>query len=376
MRSGLGIFLGFGVARGGGGGAPVAPIIVTPGYIDGQPLVGQSIIVNEPTVTGADSVAYQWYDGDPDVAGVAISGWASASHPPTATQYALTAPVWRKATYTNAVGSTVEKLLAPAIVKAVFTEDFSSFADGTTNATLLASGWSRCCSSTTQAWAGTIATDASAPGGKAMSYTSNSYVEAGGFRTDIDTFFGANGFQTKMSVRALIRATYARLGIRGKTVAANTSINTATGIAGGANLRFYVPCAAVIGDLLINNPAGGVMATMVSNDLYHLAMEYEGTVVRTKMWKVTDPEPIYWDVQKDGTPTVQATRGPVFWNRTTEGAGKVLWFSCAGNGDAPFWPGYVPVEALSSDPISYAAATAQTSFSQNDGAVVYNFEDM
>lgn len=120
----IGLSIGIGLTRVIGQGGAANPIIVSPGSIDAQPLVGQVVLVTEPEVTGATSTAYQWYDGDPVGSGTPISGWTGATPTPTDTQYALSAPIWRRATYTNDAGSVIEDMQAPAVVGFVWSDDF------------------------------------------------------------------------------------------------------------------------------------------------------------------------------------------------------------------------------------------------------------
>ncbi len=324
-------------------------------------MVGQAILLTEPNVTGTTSTAYQWYEGDPDTADP-ITGATSASFTPTATEYALTDPIWRRATYTNATGSTVEDLAAADIVKVEFQEDFSTFMVGDDTTDILSNGWSRFSGGTSHQWQGEIISIAGGPSGKALQWSATSSVSSGGFRTDVDAFFGANGFQTKMSVRALVQATNSgRNAVRGKTSSADKSVPLGE-IAGGINFRFAVMCATVTGEDINENPAGGGMGSTVLNDLLFIRIEYEGTVVRTKVWAVDDPEPAFWDIQKDGTPAAQLSRGPAFIARTIGGTLKVLWFSCAGNGDAPYWTDFILPVDLPADPMEYAASAPTTQF--------------
>ena len=354
--------------------APSVPVIVSPGSIDTQPLVGQPILVTDPTVTGATSIAYQWYDGDPAGSGTAISGWTGAAPTPTATQYALAAPIWRRATYTNDAGSVVEDLQAPAIVGVVFVEDFSSWAVGNTQANLIAGGWARSSSTGTQYWVADIVSLDGGPSGKAMDFGTNNASVNMAYRSDIDAFFGANGHQTKMQILALIETdnTTSRYAIRGKTTSAVNSL-TLSDLSAGANIRNNVPALQLPGEDINVNTSN--LPTLASNTQYFVRIECEGAVARLKIWPAAEPEPAAWTTTRThGSPII--SRGPAFTARTTGERLSVLYVSCAGNREAPFWSGYVPPIIVPVDPMEYSASGPASSFGQNDDMIVWNFEDM
>jgi hypothetical protein len=374
---GLQLGLGFTALRASGGGpAPAAPVIVTPGSIDEQPLVGQALLLTEPDVTGATSTAYQWYEGDPDTADP-ISGATSASFTPTATEYALTVPIWRRATYTNATGPTVEDLEAPAIVGVKFQEDFAAFTDGDDTTDIVAAGWTRWSShASVQYWAGVIGAEAGGPSGKAIRYsTTTGGTTMGAARTDWYDFFNTNGWQTRYQYLALFKADGegARLAIRSKTGTAVQSVVQAD-IGAGLNVRLNVPALCLPGEDINVSPAPGIMAALTANELYFVRGESEGAVEKIKIWLATDPEPSTWTLTRTHSGAITG-RGPGLHARTSGDAQSVLFLSCAGNADAPFWPGYVSPPAGGADPMEYTAPAPATSFEQNDGLIVWTWED-
>lgn len=354
--------------------APGVPVIVLPGSIDAQPLVGQPILVTDPTVSGATSTAYQWYDGNPAGSGTPISGWTGATPTPTATQYALTAPIWRRATYANDAGSVVEDLPAPAIVGVVFVEDFSSWAVGNTQDNLIAGGWARSSSSGAQYWVADIVSLDGGPSGKALDFGTDNASTNMAYRSDIDAFFGANGHQTKMQVLALVETDNAtsRYAIRGKTTTAVNSLTDAN-LTAGINIRNNVPALQLPGESANLNTTN--LPTLASNTQYFVRIEYEGAVARLKIWPATEPEPAAWTTTRThGSPI--ASRGPAFMARTTGGRLSVLYFSCAGNREAPFWSGHTPPIIVPVDPMEYSASGPASEFGQNDDMIIWNFEDM
>jgi hypothetical protein len=358
-------------AAAGGGPAPAAPVIVTAGSIDEQPLVGQSVLGTEPTVTGADSVAYQWYRGAPTT--TAIGGATSATYTAVAGDYGLV--LYRRATYTNGAGPTVEDLAAPDIVGAQFVEDFGGFTVGDDTTDILAAGWFRWAGGT-QLWAGAIATLAGGPSGKAMQFSAGTADNLGGARTDWDTFFATNSWTTKYQFLALIKAdgAGARLGLRGKTISAVTGVLDAD-LAAGVNLRLGVPALCLPGESVNSNPAAGLLSALTGDADYFIRFEAEGAVAKVKIWLASAPEPETWTLTRPHGSTLTG-RGPSLVARTTGDSQSVMFLSCAGNAAAPFWSGYVPPVEVVTDPTDFAAASSVSSVSFADGAMLINLEDV
>lgn len=369
----MGVSLGA-MAGGGAGPAPVAPVIVTPGSIDEQPLVGTQIALTEPNVTGADSSAYLWYNGDPDGGGTLISGVTSAVPTPADAIYGN--DLWRRATYTNAVGSTVEKLHAPAIVGVIFTEDFSGFTVGNSTAEVLAAGWTRWSSATTQAWTADIISLVGGPSGKAMAAGCTTASLRAGTRNDWDAFFGANGWSSHYEYLALFVAPgdLANHGFRGRKTSAVISVADAD-LSAGTNLRYTIPGLCVTGESASVNPAAGVLPALTAGEKYFIRGQFAGVTSKVKIWLASAPEPVGWDLARDHSVTLVG-RGISLYARTgpTDNL-KVLWLACSGNTNAPFWPGFVPPVLVVTDPMTYAAPAPASSFAQNNSLITWTWED-
>ncbi len=349
----------------GGGGSPS---ITSPGSIDEQPLVGVQIALTEPNVTGADSVAYLWYNGDPDASGVVISGLTSAVPTPTDAIYGN--DLWRLATYTNAVDSTVEKLHAPAIVGVIFTEDFSGFTIGNVIADIIAAGWIKWSDTTILNMAGTIISAGGGPSGKAIAYLSSSYF-GGLCRADWDTFFAAKGWSTKYQYLIMFKddAVASRNAFRSRTTGTATNNN----FGAGYNIRLGVPALCLPLESVNTSPVAGVLPALTTDAVYFVRGESNGVTAKVRTWLVSDPEPETWDLTRDYGSTI-AGRGPSLISKGTDDM-TVLYMSCAGNTDAPFWPGFDPPVPPPTDPMEYSAPVAASSFSQNGGLIVWNWED-
>ncbi len=353
--------------------APGVPVIVLPGSIDAQPLVGQPILVTDPTVSGATSTAYQWYDGDPAGSGTPISGWTSAAPTPTATQYALAAPIWRRATYTNASGSVTEALEAPGVVGFVWQDDFASLAVGDNTTAILAAGYTRWSSNaTTLYWAGSVVANADAPAGRGISFnTANAANHAASPNAPV-TFLAANGFGYYEELIMFVHdGTGGRFAFRGRgSVGVDYPPMTA-----GLSIRLNAAQHQLPGEDP-NNTAGTGMGTLTANAVYFVRHRIQGNESRLKIWLASAAEPD-WSLANVRTHTsALAAYGPGMGARVTGYSKTCLYMSCGANTPAPFWSGYAPPAEVITDPMAYSASASATSASMFNNSITFNLEDI
>jgi hypothetical protein len=372
---GLQLGLGFTALRASGGGpAPAAPVIVTPGSIDEQPLVGQAVLLTAPTFTGATSVSFALWDGDPDGSGALIVG-ATETYSPTATYYGDTLyAVW---TATNAAGDTVASYAAPAVVGVQFREDFSGFTVGDDITDIIAAGWGRASeTSNNTLWEAAIVSDATGPSGKAISFTTASSVSVMGYRSDIDAFFGANGHDTIQDHLFLIRhdTNSNRIALRGKMVAGTTSVALAN-LAAGLNVRINNPYLALPGEDFDAQPGAALTPAWTDDTYYFVRQRLDGAILRVKVWEYGDPEPASWITRTHGS--VLTGRGPALGARWNGASRIVCYMAAGGNAPAPFWPGFIPPPDTFADLQTFAApAPGAATVTAFGGTVVFNIEDM
>lgn len=364
---------GFGSPFGQRSGGGSAPVVATSASILSQPLVGTVVELSEATVTGATSTSYQWYEGDPEDSGTTITGATSAGFTPTSAEYGSV--LYRRATYTNAAGSTVEDIAAPAMTGAVFSEDFSGFTSGDTITEILAAGWTRASETANQnLWTASIVTDSGGPSGKAISFGTVSTVSVIGFRNDTDSFFGANSWQDYYEELFLVKheTNSHRIALRGKRTSANTNIAYAN-LGPGLNIRLNAPYLALPGEDFNAQP--GTALTSWTAQYYWVRQRFQGNTLRVKVWVKDTPEPTDWTADRVHTETLTA-RGPAL-GAYISGVNRVVnYFSCGGNAPAPFWPGFIPPVAAFSDSYDFAAASSGATTSRYDGAIVLTMEDM
>ena len=356
-----------GAMAGGGGGSPS---ITSPGSIDAQPLVGQVVSIVEPLVTGASSVAYQWYDGLPPT--TAISGWTSAAPTPTDTQYAYTSRLWRRATYTNGAGDTVEELEAPDRVGRVYSDDFAGYSISDTW-TQLDTLYDRSGSVNT-----TVVSKAEGPAGKALTVQATTSSNRVIVLTAAATFGAANVANTGrvQGLWALehTRASEGRYYMRFP----NTGLTTTAG--GGVTV--YCTSTQSFMRLQVDTDSapdnlGTLLAMLTVGAKYFLRCEHEGATVRAKVWALGDTEPD-WVERVCSTSFTPYT--PFFGTRyalsVPANQFDLLYWSAGFNADAPFWSGYVPPPAVFADPIAYEGATSATTATYFDSEIIFTAEDI
>ena len=361
---GLGLRLGMG--RGGaGGGGPVAPVVVIAPSIIAQPLVGQAVEVDEGSVTGATSTTYQWYRGAPPT--TPISGATTAAYTPVDADYSLT--LYRRTTYTNVAGSTVVDTTAPAVTGKTYFENFSGMTNGDVTATVLAYGWSRS-ATTIEVQA---VTDADAPSGKGLDWwgTPNSFRNF--YRTDWDTFsntYSADPYEELFFYKHQTAAP--RMSLRPHNGVGTIGANAGPGF----TIRFGNIYAQLPGD--DPNEAHGTLVRAVTIGLkYWLRKRSVGNTCYYKVWLSTVPEPESWDITRVHGSAL-ANRGPCLGYRAGAGTDKqrMLYMSSAHNATAPYPADFELPAPSSADVMTYAASSSNTSFAQNDGAIVYTVGDI
>ena len=342
-----------------GGGVPVAPVVALPGSIDEQPLVGRSVLLTEPSVTGATSTAYQWYRGAPPT--TPISGATSAAYTAVVADYGLT--LYRRGTYTNATGSTVEDMAAPSVTGRQFSEDFSGMTVGDTDATVNAYGWASTSIDLN------VITEAEAPRGKALTWSGTGASDARyAVRSDADTW-SASYSTDPTEVLWLLRVKNTD---RWFFRPSNNDTPTGLALGAGFGLRLGVLLAQLPGD--DPNLAAGVNLGTLTNDQYvWCKVGTNGTLAQYKYWDISVSEPVAW-TNRTHSGSI-AMRGPLaLGNRTgsTANDSTCLYMSSGHNCAAPFPTDFELPLPSSVDAMSFAAASTQTSFVQN-ALITWNF---
>lgn len=355
--------------------APSVPIIVSPGGVDAQPLVGQPILVSEPTVTGATSTAYQWYDGDPVGSGTPISGWTGATPTPTDTQYALSAPIWRRATYTNDAGSVIEDMQAPAVVGFVWSDDFGALAVGANTAAIVAAGYTQWAQVSGQAWIGAVVAAAGGPAGKGIAFTTSGSANYGASPTDVVNFLGANTFGYYEELIMFIHdGTGGRFAFRGKNQASNINMPLAN-MAPGLSIRLNVAHHQLPGEDP-NNTAGTALKTLTANAVYFVRHRIQGNESRLKIWLASEAEPD-WSLANVRTyASPLGTYGPGMVARVAGHTKTCLFMSCGANAPARFPAGYVPPAEVITDPMVYSASAPAGAASMFNSTITFNLENV
>ncbi len=362
MKIGLGLGL-YGLRSGWAG--PVAPVITSPGSIDAQPLVGQVVSIVEPSVTDASSVAYQWYSGPPPT--TPIGGWASAIPTPTDTQYAF--DLWRRATYTNATGDTVEDLQAPGVVGKTYSDTFSGKSPGDVW-TQFDTLYDR---TATQIDPLAI-TDAAAPSGKSVTIKPATSAVRAIWLGAAATFGAAQAAKTTRTQGVFV---WRHTGTNGGRYLLRYVSSTLAWITPGVTVyqgkvRLQINTEAEDQDI------GTLLGTMAVGDVGCLRLEQEGVTIKAKFWIYGDPEPTSWTSR---TCTLSYTPpAPAFGTRYASSFPAPqydLWYWSGGyNADAPFWNGYVPPPPDFSDAMVYAAPSSGTTASYFSGEIIFTMEDI
>jgi hypothetical protein len=355
----------------GGAAAPVAPVVVTPPSILSQPMIGQVVAMDEGEITGATSVAYQWYEGDPGSGGTTVSGAASITMTPAAAEYGSV--LWRRATYSNAAGDTVVDTEAPDVVGVQFINDWSALTITDTIAQIDAAGYSRWSDGGSQQVGGTVVADAVNPEGKAVQVTTATNAVQAIYKDDEDSFFGTNGWTTFYEDLYLLKhdGVGGRFFMRGKMVSAVTSVSLAN-TAAGCSIRLHVANHQLPGEDPQNTT--GAILTMTENSYYFIRHRMEGAVSKIKIWLYDDPEPEAWSSTRTHGSTLTG-RGPSIGSRATTFAKTFAWWSCGGNAPAPYWPGFVPPVEEFADSLDYAAAGSSSTVTEFGGDTVLTLED-
>lgn len=349
--------------------APTIPVIVSPGSIEAQPLVGQAMLVAEPEVTGATSTAYQWYDGDPAGSGTPISGWTSAAPTPTATQYALAAPIWRRATYTNDAGSVVEDLQAPAVVGHQFREDWSGFAVGNT--------WTQIDTTYNRTASGvdtTVVADAAAPAGRAVQVIATT-TNPRPIWNAAEAAFGASVSATTNRIQGLFL--FKHTGTNSGRYWLRFINSALTDVAFPGVTVFNGNCRLQINTDTSSDNVGELLGTLTPGSYYWLRLEQAGVNIRGKLWAFGSPEPAAFvgRVCSAAFSPPAPCFGPRYASSVPAAQFDLLYRSAGYNADAPFWFGFLPPPPAAPD-MEYAASASGTTASYFGGEITYTMENI
>ena len=344
-------------------GAASAPTITSPGSITDQPLIGQVVLGVEPTITGAESVAYQWYQGAPTT--TPISGATSADYTPVDADYSLT--LYRRATYTNATGDTVEDLAAPAVVGKQYADDWASYTAGDTW-TQLDTLYNR----NNDSHNNLIEVEAGAPAGKsnrlsvAQLNTGVAFLEAAGT-------FGATNNATKTTYMESLFC-FRHIGGNNSRYMLGHTVPTQ---------NWIDMFCKIVNDRVVMEDDTGLSALdiggVVSGSTYFLRLQLDNALnMKARYWLKDASEPEAWNTRivTGSALRPSAAFGTEFASSTPYPCVNLLYWSTGYNAPAPYWPTYDAPLPISSDPFTYSASSADTSFSQNSGAVVWTFGDI
>jgi len=342
------------IRLGGVSTPPSAPVIALAGSIDAQPIVGQASSTIEPTVTGATSTTYQWYRGAPTT--TPIGGATSIGYTPVDADYSLT--LYRRATYTNATGSTVEDIPAPSATGKQFSETFGAMTSGDNTATFLAYGWTR---SNTGIEA-LVATETEGPSTKSVTWWGTPASFRNIYRTDWDTFSNTNSADD-----------YEELFLyKHQTAAARMSLRPHNGVGTvgtSAGAGFVIRLNNVYAQLPGDDPNeahGTFLRTLTVGNYYWFRKRSSGTTAQFKCWGSTVSEPSAFDTSRTYGSAL-TNRGPSFGYRagTASDIQRMLYISSGHRAPAPYPADFELPLPSSADLMTYAAESSASSFTTN-----------
>ena len=365
-RANAKIFRSFGaVIRKAGGGVPVAPAVVIAPSIIAQPLVGQAVEMDEGLVTGATSTTYQWYSGAPTA--TPISGATSVGLTPADTEYGVT--LYRRTTYTNAAGSTVVDVAAPAVTGKTYSDDWAGYTVGNTW-TQLDTLYNR---NSTQIDLDVIS-DASGPAGKSISVDAATSNFRAVWLAGASTFGIAQAASTSRTQGLYL---FKHIGTNSGRYLIRFINDALTG-AGPGLLVFNGTAWLQINTDSENAAVGTNMGALTVNSYYWVRIEQAADTIKAKLWDFGDAEPASFTSRACSVsidPPAPAF-GCRFASAFPAAQFDLLYWSGGYNADAPYWAGFVPPIAVSTDPMTYAASSSGTSITQNNSTLVYTVGDI
>lgn len=350
------------------GSVSVTPAVDVPGTINAQPLIGTIVELTEPEVTGVTSIVYQWYRGAPTT--TAISGATSADYTPVDADFNLT--LYRRATYTNATGDTIEDLEAPAVVGRVYSEDWAGYTVGNT-LTEIEVLYDR---NSGSGFSASITSDTEGPAGKAAMMNVSVSNQRGMWRADAQSFGNTNSANVTKT-QALFFFQHLDVAASGRYPLRFVGTDAFTWNPGV--FVYNNNCRLQIDSDGINVNVGTSLGTLVSGTYYWLRLEQEGTTIRGSLWESGDPEPSSWQAERTNAASFTSTAplmGVRHSSSNPEDLVEILYWSCGYNAQATYWPGFSPPPPSTSDPMTFAAASSVTSATFADSAMVINLEDV
>ena len=356
---------GWSLASAAASGTTDAPPVFAPQFdrppeVVGQPLVDEALYVMPPEVIGSPApvTTYQWYDGDPEDGGTAISGWTDLNPTPVIGDYGV--DLWLRTTATNSEGTASVDVNA-GVVGRVFTEDFSGMAVGDDSYAILAHGWTR----SDGRLNGLVVENEAAPSGKAMSWWTTTNISINCWRNDWAAFAAAHSMDDYEELMLVnIQDTSAhRVLLRCRDTSGFSELGHG----------FTINWGTIGAELPNEDPNAGVgwgLGSLVAGVPHWFRRRASGAEVSYKVWSSTVPEPANWGVTRTHTAPLVNLR-PQFGTRLG-GATKIaemLYKATAWRASAPYPAGFVPPPLVITDPMAYAAPAPATSFEQNNALI-------
>ncbi len=354
----------------GGGSAPTAPVLAAPGTFDAQAIVGEQLLWSPPTFTGADTVAYQWYRGDPGAGGTVISGATTLGYQPVDVDLGFV--LFCRVTATNAQGATVADVGSGFTVGATFIETWEGQSIGAGTAVLIDTGGD---------WAGSelVATELVAtpfsPTGRALQ------VWAG--TSTVQTIYHKPPNAALVAATGGIEFTETLYVIVAKDFGNRTMYRQrdTAGLGGQVGAGFSIRIGSMFHQLPGDDPtdpAGEGLGLLTADTVYAVRHQIEGDTSRIKLWEIDQPEPAEWVSERIHTSPL-VDMGPTIGIRhdqTDTHRNEVQMVSFGINTPARADPRFSLIAPVSNDPYSAAAPVQTNSVSVMDNLITFNLEDM
>lgn len=359
--------LGLGHLRLGGrrGPSSVAPSFTTNPTITDQPLVGAALALGEFSYAGTAPVtpSYAW-----ELDGVPIGGATASTYTPVSGDFGKTLSC--VVTLTGTGTPAVAEATATAVVGNTLAETWAARTVGDTWTTIDANGFTR----TSTAISANIITDvAPAPSLKSAEVHNTTSNPRAIYRDDMAAFVVANtaeiDFMEGLHLNRHHNVAGGRYGVRGWNALTDATL---TPILFGPHIYQNRPWLQISTDIDTNS--GSLLGSdLVEGDKYWMRYRYTATEVWAKIWLHGVAEPTLWEKRACTPPYNGAVPALCVRNATTGGAVVYdnLYFATGWNAVAPFPVGHQEPVPVSSDPQTFAAATAQSTITAMDSLVTF-----